>query len=600
MSFEIVNHDGRDFAVLLIPPNFAADDSHAIRYAARTELDEGGSGRETREPQQPDLRLKQTCAYTLRTKAEAAALRKRLAALDDVLVAVPLWCDKLTGAQWSDCLHTSGLIARLSDGALLAGDADLSPNVEYAPLLVGRFVEEPEITPFSKAAGGRTKIAIEDDSPWEYRIGINGVAVAGVWPPELVPAYTEALKDFSKFGRDYVQIGAGRERGVEHQEMAFKWGQEGDFKLRSRDEIRLMLATFAAHLGRWKNFTMPWWFTPGDDEPETPHETVVRLGSDSLDLAFSSGATAKTSLSFWQVPWEIAAPAGEVAAQPSRAYLYRHTLRVPVSPVVWRYTDYAKPVTLIEDGVSVTYFPAKIEHDKFVQGYMLEDDGLKLSSFVADSHPWMLILRRTVQAPLEVDVFECNPDNPTATVRLRHSGEISDTPSGKGRKLTAPTSGLGGLLDTEVPNFMVQEGCNWEWCSAACTKLLAAFTLQGTVTAIAGADVTVQITVDPTGVAHPADYFANGDAEFGAGLTWESRDIIRSTDLGSGKQKLTLDRAYLALTIGTVLTFHPTCTGTWAECQAYGNTVNYGGARFVGDDNISVPSRETNTQGGKK
>ena len=109
-----------------------------------------------------------------------------------------------------------------------------------------------------------------------------------------------------------------------------------------------------------------------------PHETQVRWASDQLELSFLSGAVAITRLAFWQVPWEIDQPEGEEAKQSARAYLYRHKLNVPGGPIYWRYTDYAQSITVTEDAEDVTYFPAQIEHDRFSQGFMLDDDAVKL------------------------------------------------------------------------------------------------------------------------------------------------------------------------------------------------------------------------------
>ncbi|MBX3736749.1 MAG: phage BR0599 family protein [Candidatus Didemnitutus sp.] len=599
MSFPIVNHLGRDLALFLNVPNVREDGSFAITYAFSTTLVSGGSGRENREPHAPDMRLRQSCAYLFATGAEAAAIRAALADLGDTLILVPIWTDVLTGAQWADRIHTGNYLLRLSDNTILAADAVLDPVLEYAPFLVGRFVEQPELKPFSEDAGADASIAIEEDGPWDYRIRINADVAIDTWPATLEPEWTDVI-DRSETGREYVQLGAGRERGVENQEVAFKWGQEARFLLSSRDQIRTLLGLFEKAQGRTQSLSMPWWFKPGADDPATPHETKVRFASDKLELTYITGAVASVSIALWQVPWEVDEIAGEEPAQAARAYLYRHTLRVPVGPVVWRHTDYARPITVTEDGVPVTYYPFKIEHDKLSQGYMLDDDPVKLASFVTDSHPWMLILQSRLEAPLAIDIFEHRPEVTGAIPRLRYSGEIADKPTGKGRKLTAPTSVMGGQLDIKVPSFFVQESCQHEFCSnPGCMLNIADYTCEGTITAIADAVVTIAVTSNPIG-ALPDDLFAGGDAEMGAGLTWQGRDIIRSEDLGGGTQRLTLDRAFRGAVVGTVVTFRRSCSGTWTECDAFGNTDNYGGHPEVGDENISVPQRESNMTGGKK
>jgi hypothetical protein len=599
MSFPIVNHLGRDLALLVLAPNVRDDNSFEIEYACTTTVAEGGSRRETREPNAPDMRLRQSCSYLFATAAEAAAFRAGLASLGDTLLLVPIWTDVLTGAQWADRIHTGSYLLRLSDNTILAADAVLNPALEYAPFIVGRLQEQPELRPFGEAAGAEARVIVVEDSPWDYRVRANADVAIDNWPATLEPDWTDVL-DRSETGREYVTLGAGRERGVENQEAAFRWGQEAAFTLSGRAQIRTMLGLFEKAQGRAKSLTMPWWYKPGDDAPATPHTTKVRFASDKLSVKYLAGNVAAVKIALLQVPWEVTPIAGEQPAQAERAYLYRHTLRVPVNPVVWRYTDYSRAITVTEDGVPVTYYPFKIQHDKFSQDFLLADEPLKLSSFVTDAHPWMLILQRRLEAPLAIDIFEHTPEVVGANPRLRYSGEIADTPTGRGRKLSAPTSVMGGLLEIKVPSFFVQEGCNHEFCSnPGCMLSIADFTCVGTVTAVAGALVTLNVTANPIG-ALPNDVFAGGDAEFGAGLTWQGRDIIRSENLGGSSQRFTLNRAFRDLVVGSQVTVRRSCSGTWVECESFGNTINYGGHRFVAPDNISVPERETNVKGGKK
>lgn len=590
MSFLLTTHGDRPLGIFYARPNVRDDGSLRIAYAFTTRVAAGGSGRESREPEHPDIRLQQRCSFLL-SQLDAAALRTGLAqlgALPDPLFAMPVWPDVLKGSQWADRIHTPSWLLRLHDGQILAGDSSLNADLEYAPLLFGQLNNQPDLAPWTREGGCVGDITLIDDSPWEMRLQINAAGTVGVFPTELTPNYTEEMRDRSETGRTFTKIGSGRERGIENQEVAFKWGQEAQFLLKSRNEIRLLLGCFAANLGRHQSMGMPWWFTPGVDTPGTPTTTTVRFANDKIELGFEGGAVARTTLAFWQVPWEVDPVDGEVAAQPARAFLYKHTLKVPVGPVSWYYTDYAQPITFGGN----TYFPAKIEHDRLSQGYMLDDDPVTMSSFVADNHPWMLILRRIIEAPLGIEIYAVDPANP-GDAQLRYSGDIGDAPSGRGRKLRAPTTVLGGLLEIKVPNFLVQEGCNHEFGDVGCGVDLGSVTVTATVVSTSGLEVVV---------SHGAgdEAFSGGDAEHGSGLTYEARDIVRSEDLGGGQHKLILERAFRNLPNGSTLTFRSTCNGTWAECKGYGNQINYGGHRHVGPDNISVPAREANPQGGKK
>ena len=586
MSFNTVNHLGTDIALLLFLPNVSEPGSHTIIYAHETEIEEGNSGRENREPQRDWLRLEQSCYYTLQA-VEAGALRSGLAALGDKLVGVPVWCDRLTGGQWADRIHTPGYLVRLCDAELVAG-------TEYAPLLVGKLKNRPEIEAWT-VDGGQGLIVVTEDSPPAYRLTPNATPDAATWPATLAPRWTRVIER-SEDGRRYEQIGRGRERVVDGRETAVYWGQEADFLLHSRTQIRTLLGFFLATKGRTGAFVTPWWFQPGADEPATPHETTVRFAADLLPLDYTSGATAEVAINLWQLPWEITPPEGEAAVQPARAYLYTFAVAVPGGPLTWRFTDYESAITSGAD----TWFPAQIEHDRIAQGYMLDDEAVKLTSQVFASHPWMLVVKRMLEAPLTVEIREVNPASP-ATTRLVYLGEVAEV-TGRGRRLSASTKVFGGMLDTMVPAFRVQLECNHDFCDAGCTLDEEDWTLAGTLDAVAGSVVDVTVTANPPAAVLVDDWLANGWIEKGAGATYESREIVRSEDLGGGVQRLTLSAPFRALAGGQVFAFGPNCTGTWSECKVKfgGNQINYGGHPRVKAVNPSLPTRETNVQGGKK
>ncbi|AHF94222.1 hypothetical protein OPIT5_08380 [Opitutaceae bacterium TAV5] len=604
MPFPTLLLADRQVTLLPIVPNVAEAESLRMRYAFTTDIETGETGRETRRPRWEEMRLEQVLSY-LPGKDDAAALRACLATIGDGLVGVPLWQDNLPTRDWADRIHDTANVIRLDTGAVIPAGAvaGLPPLTPCAPLLVGRIAQRPEIDAIGYEAGSVAEITIREDSPEALRVRINAQeASTAAWPAAIAPAWTRVI-DRSEDGLSFSSIGAGREQAVDGQERAPRWGQEADFLLHTREQIREFLAFFLAVRGRLSSFSMPWWFRPGPNTPETPHNATVRLASDKIETGALAGHIVKLTLGFWQLPWEMPGVAQDApAAQPAVAYFYRFTLDAPGAPVEWRYTDFARPLHVVETTgqQAVAYYPSKIEHNQVSQGHMLDDDPVKITAAPGEGHPFLLVIGREIDVPLLVEIRTGTPDAPD-TARLIYAGEIEDVRQ-QGRKMTASTSIFGGRLDLKAPSPAFAPMCANEFCDAACSLALANWTVTATLYSYnaAAAELTVTVTNNPTGKALAADFFAGGWIRTGEGASLQLRMIVRSAPVSGNRQRLTLKRALRAAVNGAACSLAPTCPGTPEACKAYGNYPNFFGHPHMSYKNLSVPQRSTSSEGGKK
>lgn len=599
MSTAVLSFSGQSILCLLDPLDWSG--GVRIRHALPVSIEEGLSGRENRRAEAEALRLTVTASYFLDGE-EAQALRVALASLYGGRLGLPLWVDALSGAEWASRIYDPEIIIDLTAPALLAKGATLNPAHLYAPLVVGRLEQSPELAPFTGEHAGATLTVVED-GPHAWRVGANALAASGTWPALLAPDWSEPPTETARGGIERQTYGRGRESAIEGAERAFRWGEEARFQLASRDELRALLAFFLASQGQRTPFTQAWWWRPGTPTAQAPHESRVRFASDRIDVDYMAGQLAVASVAFLQVPWEVEALPGEAPAQAALAYLYRYTLQVPGSPVVWRFTDWERPLSRIEELVTVDYLPRPMQHDRITQDYRLGDEGTKISSGLFADHPFLRFVSRTLEAPLGVEIFECDPADPSAA-RLRYAGEVADVKV-DGRRLSASTSVLAGALEMKLPAFLIQSTCNYALCGHGCNGAgempEANWTFAGTLVSATGTELVVAITSNPPAATLGADYFAKAWIKKGTGAAYEARDVIRSVNLGGGQQRFTLKRPFSALTVGQVFEFMPYCGGTWAECKTkFSNSINFGGHRHVQTVNPTLPSRETTQQSGKK
>lgn len=592
---------GHDIALFL--PDHDWGYSLSIKHRLESYVDTGRTGREERRLRYRAIRREVQATFML-SQDEAAELQVALHGLGKAYIGLPLFPDNLPVSRWSERICEPLYVINYDPSGYQIYAADALPAEPayafYAPLLVGRRVERPKITPLD-VANCRFALRVIERSPWGYRIGIapEGV-VAANWPATLEANWRQLPEDGTEDTIEYQDVGDGRIEGIDGDEGEMYRTQRMLVTCGSRAEIRTLLNFWVARKGRVQSFDAPWLHQPGDDTIESPHTATARFASDELELSFKTDETADATIQLQQVPWEEGdGIEGEVPVQDDDAYLYRFTLKAPVDPVIYRFTSWEYDLTRAGDGTYKGDSQGLFEHDKIEHSIDLGDDPATLASWVFAGNPLLLIVQRALDVPLGIEIFKCNPDDPAAA-ELVYSGEVGPTESDSSR-LEAETTVLGGLLEQKVPNFFFGPRCNYRFCGPGCTLDPEDWTFLGTLSSSAGGDVVVDVDTNPPGADLVDDYFARAWISKGSGEDFEIRKIVRSYKTGAAQQRFTLKRPFRNLTASEAMTFRVHCTGTRMECRVkFGNYINFGGHFDIGPRNLSVPTREADTPTAKK
>jgi uncharacterized phage protein (TIGR02218 family) len=148
-----------------------------------------------------------------------------------------------------------------------------------------------------------------------------------------------------------------------------------------------------------------------------------------------------------------------------------------------------------------------------------------------------------------------------------------------GRELVARCGTFYDALPRSVPGFLLQPRCNWQVYSEPCGVPKADFAKEVTVQSIAGREVVIE---GATLAGLPADWFAEGWIEVGAGREHEIRTILSSSVEATGHLTLTLSLAFRRDHVGEAAEAVPGCDGKFATCNAkFSNLINWGGHRSV-------------------
>ncbi len=564
--------DGLAVSCITFPHEWSATLSIAHRFPCV--ITPGGSGREGRRPKDEALAYTATVHLVL-AGTEAQAFRQMLATIGKGFAALPVWHDTLAGVDWDDRIYDAERILDITAGAIIAKGDAMDDAHDYVPLIIGRIQELPELPADTAKQTDFTFVLVEEapnDLAWSLRVGINAVGASGDWPAGLEPDWNDNPVDQPTRPLEFDRIGEARERVVENEEMAFRWGQEAGFTLASRDEIRALLAFFLASEGPRRSFTSPWWLKPGVATAEAPASTVARFAVDSLRLDYHSGAAATTKIRMLQVPWEIVGVEGEDPEQPPRVFFYRFTHRIP-DPQVYRFTNWPRALARAADG---TYAPGPFKHDKIVETLDLRGNGVTLESFIFEDNPLMLFRPDRLEAPLGLEIFETEtwPIDPDAAV-LRWSGEVK-RPSFDGRRIQAKALFLGGILEREIPGVLASVNCSTKFGSTRCGKVLADFEIAGTFTSAAGCVLDIAAAD-----ASAANFYVYGVIQIGAGATWEQRGIIASEPIVGG-QRITVDWPVRQAAAGQAVVFRRGCDLRWSTCQVLGG-------KFRGIPHMALP-----------
>ncbi len=594
---------GHDLFLFLPDPDWAS--RVRVRYTKETRIEESTSRRENRYPRYTALRHELTAAFMLAADA-AEELQAMLVEMgtptagNRVFVGMPLPMDKLSPSDWSDRIHDSEWVVNYDQtGYSIHAKASIpaTPARAFlAPLMVGRFAERPTLKLLNRKTVQFT-VRLAERSPWDFRIAPAPEAGIGAnWPASLVPNWTTRPEDSTSDILIYEQVGDGRVDAVDGQEGVVARSQSFAVGLFKRSEIRTLIGFFYAKQGRVQSFIVPWTHQPGADTPETPHDARVRFAEDSITIEYSTPNVASAGVSLRQLPWEESAVAGETPAQAAECYLYRFWIEVPGGDVEWRFTNWEHSLTYAAE----TYLGdvnALFRHDRTVQTTDMSDAPVTLSSWIFDGNPLLLIAQRALDVPLKIEILRCDPNNPAGAVII-FKGDVGDV-SMQGRKLTAATVILGGLLEMKVPNFYYGSNCNFEFCGVGCGLAPEAWTFAGNIVSASGPDIDVAITSNPPGITPVNGYFARGWVKIGTGINYEIRQIVLSEHLGGSNVRLRLKRSFKN-PVGAV-TFRPYCTGTRAECEEkFDNYANFGGHPHIGPQNLTIPNREIPTPNASK
>lgn len=597
-SYQTTIFLGHDLALFLPEPNTKWEIE--IKHTLEVAIEEGRTGRENRYGTHEEIRHELKANFTA-PKAIAEELESALWNLTTEFIGVPLFIDAMSVANWGDLVYDAAYVLNYdTTGFAIYASDDIPEEPDYemlAPLFVGRLKSRPRLTALTQG-DAQYSLTILERSPWDFRISPAAQAVGDSWPALLVENVRQLPETWTDDIIEYQTIGDGRVEAVAHDEGVNRRRQKLLFTLSNRTEIRTLLNFFKARGGRRESFVVPWAFRPSDaDAAATPHSTTVRFATDSLTLRYKHASLASVSIEFVQLPWELEAVEGETPEQSPRVYFYRFTLDVPDTPVVWRYTNYGKPLTRADDGEYVT---APIEHDAITQTIDLQDSSVKLVTWIFAGNPLVKVAQRRYDTPLQVEIFEGSPTAPS-DAEIVYSGSIG-SPELNGRRFDVPTTLLGGLLETKVPGFMFSERCNHEFCQAGCNLDPDDWTFDGTADSTDGLDLTLTVTENPPAADLVADYFAKGWVKKGTGEDYEVRQVVRSTPGVGSVQVFTLKRAFRTLDEDEPLTFRPYCEGTRAECQdKFDNYINNGSHPHIGPKNISLPQVNTSQQNtGKK
>lgn len=624
MDFQTLTHNGNVITLVTDDPDWSKRPE--IKAVIATDIEEGRTGRENRRARHSELRHEITLTYTL--EPEAVLAWQDMLVRPSLLtgyIGIPLPFDRLLVGEWISvpclyaanyylCIPSVGAPSIRAAAALtpawLQNLAALDPEATIAPLYVGRFKKRPVLKALTDMHA-QASVTLLEESPWDYRLTptVPASALGPDWPESIEANWRTAPEDSTQDILDFTSIGNTRLKAVDGQEGAVRRAQKFTATREGREGIITLLNFFLARQGRVESFTVPWLLRPSDNPTDTvPHVTRVRFASDTLSLSFHHDEAIDVQISLLQVdPAELNPDpgAGEQPAQPAEAYLYRFSITNPdgTTAAVWRYTDWEHDLVGQENALPVTYkgdASGLIEHDAVEQDSELGDNSTTITmsaSVGSGENPLVPLAARAIDLPLHIDILSCDPAAPAAAA-LIYTGTVA-TVEADGRRLTAKTSVLGGLLEIKVPSLYYSPICNWRFCGPGCSKPIATYTTTLQLQTQAGSTVTATISKDaPSAAPALAEYFARGYLIV-QGAPAQIRQITGSAARVGNAITLTLKTPLLGFAQGMIATIRPDCDGSVSICRTrYDNLINFGGHPRMGPQNLSLPS--VTADGGSK
>jgi len=553
---------------------------------ARANIETAETGEESRSPD--DSRIRFYLHLNVLAKGEAAQeMREFLASYAGERIALPYYPEAYAAADFAASVRVTpawviNYDAQDPDAHAvheLAAGAYSPLHKTTAPLHFGRIakVDRAALTADTAQDQANYHLVVDDDAPDSWSLGplVNGLPAS--WPAELNSV--ESVAESYELPLEHRRYGSRPQAALDRQEAAFRYGHGFSLTLVG-EQVQTLISFFASRFGPVGAFAAPMYYTPGEGSASAPHSTIVRFASERLRLTYIDRDIASVDIQLLQLPWEISQQGGYEHGR--RVYLYKFVYQTP-TPVV---AALASASELVSMG-GLDYLPGHIEQDDIeLDLRRLANETLVIRSHASADNPLQRFLPGPLQAPLSVEVWECDPADPNGTAKLLYPG-IVETIRPRRRMLRAEVSLFGGLLKRPIANYIAGPDCQTHLFSRACGLSQAALEASGTVSAISGNTITVDTAADQA-----ADWYVDGWVETGDGDDFQIREIVASAP-GSGSQVLTLETPFsAALQVGAAVQFWPGCDATFSRCNALGNGLNFKGIPRSPRRNITLKTFE--------
>ncbi len=257
-----------------------------------------------------------------------------------------------------------------------------------------------------------------------------------------------------------------------------------------------------------------------------------------------------------------------------------------------------------------TFDPVQIEHGAMKTGLNLAEDTLELKVWAwkgsadfseefdedfptSQDHPAVGLLQGVSEAPLILEVFEVDADDPTLDGTLIFKGECSVT--ARGAELSIRCTPMGSRARRPLPWFLFQYGCNHTLFEpTTCGITIVSMACIGSVTAFDNTANYVDVeTLSNSGGGKADNYFALGWLESRSGETLERRAILKSVGLGAGKQRCFINRPLRFAEDGSSIKLIPGCDKSYLGtngCPKFGagKEIRFGGFPAMPTENPTI------------
>lgn len=261
----------------------------------------------------------------------------------------------------------------------------------------------------------------------------------------------------------------------------------------------------------------------------------------------------------------------------------------------WFYTSFPADIASTYGGAiaSQVHTSKPVSHGQIVASIEELGSTLDLSGVYEVGGPFERMFPRKTGLPLWLEVRWADYAAPNATTLL-YTGEAQRA-SAEGSKLRVGFNNA-GFARRRFPVLQRQSWCSYKFGDAdTCKKSLTGLTKAVTVSAVSGR----LVTITGSGLLTTAAAYADGLVDIGTGRAREIISVRTSADAGGGAVTLTLAREprFAAAATGNLT---PGCRKSAADCEAYGNYVNFPGLQFMPDSNPTVTPAPRESGNNKK